>query len=128
MRASRTIDSVILDTGDVRVALAAAAHVASATYYGPYQSHAPFAPSCALADVGAGSALVMCSTQFPHGVRNMLARTLGLTADQVQVQYYEGAGVFGRACHDDCAIAAAVMSQAVGQPVRVGLASRMEHG
>jgi xanthine dehydrogenase molybdopterin-binding subunit B len=61
----------------------------------------------------------MCSTQFPHGVRNVLAQTLGLTADQVQVQYYEGAGVFGRACHDDCAIAAAVMSQAIGQPVRV---------
>ncbi len=119
MRASRTTDSVIVETGDVAAALATAAHVASATYYGPYQSHAPFAPSCALADVGAGSTLVMCSTQFPHGVRNMLAQTLGLTADQVQVQYYEGAGVFGRACHDDCAIAAAVMSQAVGRPVRV---------
>jgi nicotinate dehydrogenase subunit B len=119
MRASRTIDSVILETGDVPTALAKAAHVASATYYGPYQSHAPFAPSCALADVGAGSALAMCSTQFPHGVRNMLAQTLGLSADQVQVRYYEGAGVFGRACHDDCALAAAVMSQAVGRPVRV---------
>jgi CO/xanthine dehydrogenase Mo-binding subunit len=119
MRASRTIDSVIVDTGDVPAALATAAHIASATYYGPYQSHAPFAPSCALADVGAGSALVICSTQFPHGVRNMLAQTLGLAADQVQVRYYEGAGVFGRACHDDCAIAAAVMSQAVGRPVRV---------
>jgi nicotinate dehydrogenase subunit B len=119
MRASRTIDSVIVDTGDVPSALATAAHIASATYYGPYQSHAPFAPSCALADVGAGSALVMCSTQFPHGVRNVLAQTLGLAADQVQVRYYEGAGVFGRACHDDCAIAAAVMSQAVGRPVRV---------
>jgi nicotinate dehydrogenase subunit B len=119
MRASRTIDSVIVDAGDVPAALGTAAHIASATYYGPYQSHAPFAPSCALADVGAGSALVMCSTQFPHGVRNMLAQTLGLAADQVQVRYYEGAGVFGRSCHDDCAIAAAVMSQAVGRPVRV---------
>jgi CO/xanthine dehydrogenase Mo-binding subunit len=119
MRASRTNDSVIVDAGDVSAALATATHIASATYYGPYQSHAPFAPSCALADVGAGSALVMCSTQFPHGVRNMLAQTLGLAADQVQVRYYEGAGVFGRACHDDCAIAAAVMSQAVGRPVRV---------
>jgi nicotinate dehydrogenase subunit B len=119
MRASRTTDSVIVETGDAAAALAKAAHVAAATYYGPYQSHAPFAPSCALADVGAGSALVMCSTQFPHGVRNMLAQTLGLDADAVQVRYYEGAGVFGRACHDDCAIAAAVMSQAVGRPVRV---------
>jgi nicotinate dehydrogenase subunit B len=119
MRASRATDSVIVETGDVPAALTKAAHVASATYYGPYQSHAPFAPSCALADVGTGSALVICSTQFPHGVRNILAQTLGLAADQVQVRYYEGAGVFGRACHDDCALAAAIMSQAVGRPVRV---------
>jgi nicotinate dehydrogenase subunit B len=119
MRASRTADSVIVETGDVPAALAKAAHVSSATYYGPYQSHAPFAPGCALADVGATGALVMCSTQYPHGVRNVLAQTLGLPADRVRVQYYEGAGVFGRACHDDCALAAAVMSQAVGRPVRV---------
>jgi CO/xanthine dehydrogenase Mo-binding subunit len=119
MRASRTTDSVIVEAGDAPAALAKAAHVASATYYGPYQSHAPFAPSCALADVGATGALVMCSTQFPHGVRNMLAQTLGLSADQVQVRYYEGAGVFGRACHDDSALAAAIMSQIVGRPVRV---------
>jgi nicotinate dehydrogenase subunit B len=119
MRASKTIDSVVDEAGDVPAALAKAAHVASATYYGPYQSHAPFAPSCALADVGADRARVMCSTQFPHGVRAMLARTLNLPADSIRVQYYEGAGVFGRACHDDSALAAAIMSQAVGRPVRV---------
>ncbi len=119
MRASKSTDSVLVETGDVAAALAGAAHVASATYYGPYQSHAPFAPSCALADVGTNSALIMCSTQFPHGVRGMLAQTLGLPADQIRVQYYEGAGVFGRACHDDSALAAAIMSQVVGKPVRV---------
>jgi nicotinate dehydrogenase subunit B len=128
MRASQTTDSVIVETGDVPAALAKAAHVASATYYGPYQAHAPFAPSCALADVGAQSALIMCSTQFPHGVRNMLATTLGLAPDQVRVQYYEGAGVFGRACHDDSALAAAIMSKSVGRPVRVQFMRWDEHG
>ena len=128
MRASQTIDSVIVEEGDVPAALAKAAHVASATYYGPYQSHAPFAPSCALADVSPQGALVMCSTQFPHGVRAMLATTLGLSPDQVRVQYYEGAGVFGRACHDDSALAAAILSQAVGQPVRVQFMRWDEHG
>jgi nicotinate dehydrogenase subunit B len=128
MRASRTTDSVIVEEGDVPAALARAAHVASATYYGPYQAHAPFAPSCAIADVGVQSALVMCSTQYPHGVRGVLATTLGLPAEQVRVQYYEGAGVFGRACHDDSALAAAVMSQAVGRPVRVQFMRWDEHG
>ena len=119
MRNARTQDTAIVDHGDVEAALAKAAHVASATYHGPYQSHAPFAPSCALADVTAERALVLCSTQFPDGVRNMLAQTLGMGADRVRVRYYEGAGVFGRACHDDSALAAAVMSQIVGRPVRV---------
>jgi hypothetical protein len=67
----------------------------------------------------AQGALVLCSTQFPDGVRNMLAQTLGLSVERVRVRYYEGAGVFGRACHDDSALAAAVMSQVVGRPVRV---------
>jgi xanthine dehydrogenase molybdopterin-binding subunit B len=49
------------------------------------------------------AALVLCSTQFPDGVRNMLAQTLGLPVARVRVRYYEGAGVFGRACHDDSA-------------------------
>jgi nicotinate dehydrogenase subunit B len=128
MRASRTEDSVIVETGDVPAALAKAAHVSSATYYGPYQAHAPFAPSCALADVGAQSALVMCSTQYPHGVRSVLAATLGLAPERVRVQYYEGAGVFGRACHDDSALAAAIMSQAVERPVRVQFMRWDEHG
>ncbi len=128
MRASRTTDSVIVEEGDVPAALAKAAHVASATYFGPYQAHAPFAPSCAIADVSAQSALVMCSTQYPHGVRGVLAPTLGLSPDQIRVQYYEGAGVFGRACHDDSALAAAIMSQAVGRPVRVQFMRWDEHG
>ena len=128
MRASRLTDSAIVEAGDVPAALAKAAHVRSATYYGPYQGHAPFAPSCALADVGADSAVVMCSTQFPHGVRAMLATTLGLPADRVRVQYYEGAGVFGRACHDDSALAAAILSQLAGRPVRVQFMRWDEHG
>src|SRR5450631_710670 len=40
MRASRTTDSVIVEAGEVAAALTRAAHVVSATYYGPYQSHA----------------------------------------------------------------------------------------
>jgi CO/xanthine dehydrogenase Mo-binding subunit len=119
MRAARTEDSIVAEAGDVPAGIARALHVAGATYYGPYQGHAPFAPSCALADVGDDRALVMCSTLWPHGVRAMLSQTLGLPADQVQVRYYESSGVYGRACGDDCAIAAAVMSQEVGRPVRV---------
>ncbi len=43
---------------------------------GPYQAHAPFGPNCAIADVKADSALVMCSTQDIYNLRTGLARML----------------------------------------------------
>jgi nicotinate dehydrogenase subunit B len=119
MRATKTTDTVIADWGDAAKGFAQAAHIASATYRCPYQSHAPFGPNCALADVGPNQALVISSTQDVYGSRDMLAEVLGLPAEKVRVQYVEGSGTFGRSCYEDAAQAAAVMSQAVGKPVRV---------
>jgi nicotinate dehydrogenase subunit B len=119
MRAAKSTDTVIADWGDATKAFAQAAHVASATYRCPYQSHAPFGPNCALADVGPNGAVVMSSTQDIYNSRAMLAEVLGLPVNKVRVQYHEGSGTFGRSCYEDAAQAAAVMSQAVGKPVRV---------
>ena len=44
------------------------------------------------------------------------------------MQYYEGSGTFGHSCYDDVAQAAAIMSQAVGKPVRVQFMRWDEHG
>ncbi|HEY7245697.1 MAG TPA: molybdopterin cofactor-binding domain-containing protein [Xanthobacteraceae bacterium] len=119
MRAAKTTDTVIAHWGDADKAFAQAAHVASASYRCPYQSHAPFAPNCAIGDVGPDGALVLSSTQDIYHTRAMLAVVLGLPVERVRVRYYEGSGTFGRSCYDDAAQAAAVMSQAVGKPVRV---------
>src|SRR5262249_44207379 len=89
MRAAKTTDTVIADWGDAPNAFAQAAHVASSTYRCPYQSHAPFAANCALADVGPNGALVMSSTQDIYNSRGMLAQVLGLPVDKVRVQYHE---------------------------------------
>ncbi len=53
---------------------------------------------------------------------------LGVKPDKVRVQYYEGSGTFGRSCYEDAGQAAAIMSQAVGQPVRVQFMRWDEHG
>jgi CO/xanthine dehydrogenase Mo-binding subunit len=119
MRASKTIDRDILNEGNVVEALSGAAHVASGVFKGPYESHAPFAPNCAVADVRPESALVVCSTQNLYPTRDGLAKMLGMTQEQVQVRYVEGAGTFGHSCYDDAAQSAAILSQAVGSPVRV---------
>lgn len=128
MRAAKTNDTVIADWGDAAKAFAQAAHVASATYYCPYQAHVPFAPNCALADVGPNGALVLCPTQDVYLSRDVLAAVLGLPVDKVRVRYVESSGTFGHSCHEDAAQAAAIMSQAVGKPVRVQFMRGDEHG
>ena len=128
MRAEKTSDKVLLERGDVTGAMGRAAHVVSQTGRGPYQSHACFAPNGALADVKPDSALVICSTQDCYGLRGTLARLLGLPAEKVRVQYYEGSGTYGHSCHDDVAEAAAFLSQLAGKPVRLQFMRWDEHG
>jgi nicotinate dehydrogenase subunit B len=128
MRAAKTEDRVVKETGDATAAFARAAHVASQTCLGPYQAHAPFGPNCALADVKPDSALVMCSTQDVYGTRNTLARVLGLPAEKIRVQYYEGSGTYGHSCYDDAAQAAALLSQLAAKPVRLQFMRWDEHG
>jgi len=94
----------------------------------PYQAHVPFAPNCALADVRGDTALVMCSTQDAYNLRMSLANLLGLEAEQVRVQYHEGAGTYGHSCYDDAAQAAAILSQETARPVRVQFMRWDEHG
>jgi nicotinate dehydrogenase subunit B len=128
MRSAQTQDRVVLERGDVAAAIAGAAHVVSQSFRGPYQSHATFAPNCALADVRPGSALIQCSTNDAYGTRNVVSRVLGMRPEQVRVQYYEGSGTYGHSCFDDAAQAAAVLSQATGKPVRVQFMRWDEHG
>jgi CO/xanthine dehydrogenase Mo-binding subunit len=119
MRATKSVDTVVVDIGDPEKAFSRAAHVAAATYFSPYQAHGVFGPNCAIADVRADRALVMSSTQDVYGSRKMLARLLGMPVERVRVQYCEGSGTFGHSCYEDAPQAAAIMSQEVGRPVRV---------
>jgi len=128
MRAEKTTDRVVLERGDVNSAFSSAPHVASGTYHAPYQAHAGFGPNGALADVKSDSALVICSTQDVYGTRNTLAGVLGMPAQKVRVQYYEGSGTYGHSCYDDAAQAAAILSQLAGQPVRLQFMRWDEHG
>jgi CO/xanthine dehydrogenase Mo-binding subunit len=128
MRAATTSEEVVVQRGDLAPAFASAAHVVAHTVHAPYQAHAPFGPNCAVADVKADSALVMCSTQDVYATRGTLARLLKLPQEKVRVQYYEGSGTYGHSCYDDVAQAAAFLSQEAGRPVRVQFMRADEHG
>jgi len=128
MRAAKTDDRTLVDTGDVDKAIAQGLHSVSWTFKGPYESHAPFAPNCALADVRADSADVYCATQSLFALRGSLARCLKMKPEQVRVRYFESSGTFGHSCYNDVAQAAALLSQAVGKPVRVQFSRANELG
>jgi len=121
MRASDTEDRVVKEEGDFAQAFEAAAHRATSICYGPYQSHALFAPNCALADVRDEEALVICTSQDIYNTRNGVAAVLGRTPENVRVQYVPASGTYGKSCYDDAAQAAAVMSRMTGRPVRLQL-------
>ena len=128
MRTGESQERVVTNKGDFAAAMPSAAHTVSLTCNGPYQAHACFAPNCALADVKAASALVMCSTQDVYGTRGGVARVLGLKPENVRVQYHDGAGTYGHSCYDDVAQAAALLSQLAGAPVRLQFMRWDEHG
>ncbi len=125
MRAEKTEDRIVLQRGSVEVD---APHTVTRIVRGPYQMHGPFAPNAALADVKADSALVITSSQDVYTTRRHLSRILGVPQDKIRVQYAEGAGTFGHSCYDDCAQAAALLSQLAGAPVRLQFMRHDEHG
>ncbi len=120
-RSAKTNDLVDTDTGDTDAALARAAHVVSATYRGPYQSHGAMAPNCAVADVTNDAAVVICSSQAVYLTRFGLAPLLGLPLDKIRVQYAAGSNTYGNSCYGEAADAAAILSQEIGRPVRLQL-------
>jgi len=127
MEKGLTNERVALEQGDVS-AFNEAFVRSEFKAHGPYQAHVPFAPNCALADVKQNSALVMCSSQDIYNARTSIANLLGMEIEQVRVQFHDGAGTFGHSCWDDVAQAAALMSNMVGQPVRVQYMRWDEHG
>lgn len=100
----------------------------SASYFWPMQSHASIGPSCAVADVNKEKATVWTASQGTHGNRKTFARFLKLPEEQVRLIYLDGAGCYGMNGHEDAAADAAILSQALGRPVRVQWSRQDEHG
>src|SRR6266545_2847335 len=105
--------------GDVDAAFAAAASVVERSYEWPFQSHAGMSPACGVADVREGEATIWSGTQKPHYAAQGVAKMLNLPADKVKCVAMTGPGSYGRNDAGDATMDAAVLSQAVGKPVRV---------
>jgi nicotinate dehydrogenase subunit B len=110
---------VIQNSGDVEHAIAGAAKVMQSTYNYPYQAHASIGPSCAVADVHDGVCEVWSGTQGVYQLRAAVATALNVKPETVRVNYVEASGCYGLNGADDVSLGAALISQAVGKPVRL---------
>jgi CO/xanthine dehydrogenase Mo-binding subunit len=110
------------NTGDVNVAITAAAKKFSASYELPYMKHAPIGPTMALADVRPdGTVTVHTHTQNAQQLRAQIARMLETSPDKVIIRTYAGAGHYGRSNGGNAGgeDAAVILSRELGRPVRV---------
>jgi nicotinate dehydrogenase subunit B len=132
MRAGRVVrDQDIAKKGDLSALSAPApglTRTLTAQYRWPMQTHGSIGPSCGVADVQADRATIWSSSQNTHGFQATAARFLGLERNRVRVIYMDGAGSYGPNGADDACAEAALISKALGKPVRVQWSRQDEHG
>ena len=120
-------DNVVTNKGNLDAAFSAAHKKYEATYYWPFQLHGMIGPPCAVADVRGDKATIWTGTQGPFRTRDAIALLLKVPPKNVHLLYREGSGSYGRLESDDVAEDAALMSRAVGRPVRVQWMREDEH-
>ncbi|MGH7270907.1 MAG: xanthine dehydrogenase family protein molybdopterin-binding subunit, partial [Polyangiaceae bacterium] len=105
--------------GNVGAGLASAAKVVSETYAWASNVHNPLGPNCCVADVTPQGARIYASSQTAYGSRTAVATALGISPNLVRVSNPATGGSFGTPTDDDANVSAALLSQAVGKPVRM---------
>jgi CO/xanthine dehydrogenase Mo-binding subunit len=102
---------------DIDAKLAGAKTTVTRTYVLPPIANAPIGPSAAVADVRPDGATMYVGTHRPFGVREQVAKAVGLPEDKVRVIPQITSGTYGRNSHADAALEAAILSKAAGRPV-----------
>lgn len=110
--------TVIQKEGNAKKVLDEGEDVLSMEFSSPIGAHAQIEPNGATALVKDGKATVWLSTQVPGVTLNEVSAKLGMSKEDVNIiPQYLGGG-FGRRLHTPNAMQAAVMSKAVGRPVK----------
>ncbi|MCE7002558.1 molybdopterin-dependent oxidoreductase [Kibdelosporangium philippinense] len=127
--------TVVEIPADLDPLFAAGPTVLEAKYFTPFHMHGSMGPSLAVADVRVTpdpatgiQATIWSSTQNVTELRGTLAQLLELDPARIRVIFTESSGCYGHNGADDCAADAALLSQAVGRPVRVQWTRQNEHG
>ena len=117
---ARKPGKIVRNDGDFAAAAAGAARRLEAEYYVPHLAHATMEAPAATARITNGKCEVWGCFQSPQAARDLVAKRLGMSADDVTVHVTLLGGGFGRKSKPDYAIEAAVLSKALdGKPVKV---------
>ena len=118
-------DTLVTNRGNPDAALSQAQKKYEATSRLPFQLHGMIGPPCAVADVRLDKATIWTGTQGPFRTRDAIAKMLNVSPPKVSIfSTAKVPGSYGRLESDDVAEDAALMSSAVGKPVRVSLMHR----
>jgi isoquinoline 1-oxidoreductase beta subunit len=90
-----------------------------AAYELPFMAHAPMEPGNCTAHFRGNECEIWAPTQVPQDCRDTVAQLLGLKPEQVKVNVTLLGGGFGRRLEHDYAVEAALVSKAIGAPVKV---------
>ncbi|MDJ0642443.1 MAG: molybdopterin-dependent oxidoreductase [Erythrobacter sp.] len=105
--------------GDAPGALAGAATTIEAEYKAPYLAHAPMEPLNCTAHYKDGTCDIWTSTQVPLMARSEVAKTVGLSADDIKIHHPYLGGAFGRRLGAEYVAMAARIAKATGYPIKM---------
>lgn len=115
----RQPQKVARNIGDVDAVFAKGGKTYEAEYYVPHLAHAPMEPPAAVAEFKDGKAVIYTATQNPQAVQDTVAAALGIDKKNVECHVTLLGGGFGRKSKPDYVAEAAILSKAVGKPVKV---------
>ena len=105
--------------GNAKKALAEAAEVVTAEYVVPHLAHAMMEPLAAVVSYTKDGCEVWAPTQAPQRTIGQVAKAVGLPKKKVTVHITHLGGAFGRKGKPDFIVEGALVSKAVGKPIRI---------
>jgi len=117
--ASKQPGAVARNEGDVKKALAGAAHRVEAIYQVPFLAHAAMEPMNCTVHVRKDGCDIRVGTQVPTRAQAIAAEITGLSKDAVKVHNHLLGGGFGRRLEADGIARAVKIAQQVDGPVKV---------